>query len=241
MFSFTIGKRIVFGFAGVLLLFAIVGSISFNALRKSSDGFSGFQDYSDKCINVDRIQINLLMTRINVKEFILNGNTATMEPISRYLGQTIAAAEELEKKLTSPERLREIREARETISGYAASFDKAKDLRIKADRLMQDVVLARGAETEKMIADATDRISKGTDIESLSKCADLVRRQLTARLYVMKYDASHDKAHSDRAMKELEAFNSTLADIRSRITDEETAKNPGEHQNRHGRIRPGRR
>lgn len=75
----SLAKKLTCGFGLVLLLACVVGAISYRTLHKSSDGFDVYRDMARQTNLVGRVQANLLMMRMHVKDYILTGSRQHLE------------------------------------------------------------------------------------------------------------------------------------------------------------------
>lgn len=71
MFKLTLVKKIIFGFAGILILLLVVGLIAYDALTKGSEGFTQYREMARDANLAGRVQANMLMARFYVKNYII--------------------------------------------------------------------------------------------------------------------------------------------------------------------------
>ena len=80
----TVGKKIVLGFIALLVLLIAVWAISFQGLSRSSKGFSEYRRTARNTNLVGRLQANMLMARMEVKNFIITGSDRDQQGYQAY-------------------------------------------------------------------------------------------------------------------------------------------------------------
>ena len=70
----TSGRRLIWGFGALLLLLVMVSGISYLVVRSASSGFTGYREMARDANLAGRLQANMLMVRMNVKDFIITGS-----------------------------------------------------------------------------------------------------------------------------------------------------------------------
>ena len=72
--NMTLAKKLILGFALILVLLIVVGGVGYNALETAGKGFSSYRSLAKQTNLSGRVQANMLMVRMNVKDFIITGS-----------------------------------------------------------------------------------------------------------------------------------------------------------------------
>ena len=77
-------------FGGLLALLLILAAVSLWTIENSSIGFTQYRGLARDTNLAGRLQANMLMVRMNVKDFIITGSEKDLEQYDEYYGKNAA-------------------------------------------------------------------------------------------------------------------------------------------------------
>ena len=199
----TIGKKIITGFSAVLLLLAVVGLISFQALSGASSGFAQYRELARDTNLAGRIQANLLTARMFVKNFILHGQDTDRELYRERWAMLEEFLGEAHSSIQNPERVRMIQEIEASMKEYDKGFMQVVDFKGQRNDLVNNGLNVKGPEIEKHLTDIMHTANKDKDVVTAYHTGLVLRNLLLARLYVVKFLESNSQQDSQRVMSEF--------------------------------------
>src|SRR6056297_1939949 len=106
--NISLAKKLSFGFGGILILLAVVGGISFTALENANEGFTEYRGMARDTNLSGRVQANMLMMRMNVKDYIITASEQDKQQFDEYSEQTAEFMATAQKEIHDPERAKNI-------------------------------------------------------------------------------------------------------------------------------------
>ena len=199
----TVGKKIVLGFSAVLALLVVVGYFSFSGLTTASNGFTSYRQMARDTNLAGRLQANMLMVRMNVKDFIITGGDKDFQEYQEYLKKMNGFLEAAKKGITDPERAKEIAFVDKILKEYKAAFDQIVEFRKTRDQLFSDVMNTVGPAIEKGLTAVMTSAEAAQDTQGAFHAGLALRNLLLARIYTMKFLQTNEQQDADRVAKEF--------------------------------------
>ncbi|WP_320009368.1 methyl-accepting chemotaxis protein [Maridesulfovibrio sp.] len=208
-----LSAKLMLGFGSVLGLLLLLAAISFWALGNSSEGF---KDYRGLAIDTNlsgNLQANMLMVRMNVKDFILTGSDADIKHYDEYFAKMTEFINEALAEIKSPERASLIAKVNNDIKSYGEYFEKIKKLRAERDGYFKNVLNVAGPLMEKKLTRILETAEQDNDMIAAVKAGHAMRNLLLARLYVLKFMENNAKEHIERVGVEMDELKKMLGDL----------------------------
>ena len=199
----TVGKKIVLGFSAVLALLVVVGYFSFSGLTTASNGFTSYRQMARDTNLEGRLQANMLMVRMNVKDFIITGSDKDFQEYQEYLKKMNGFLEAAKKGITDPERAKKVAFVDKILKEYEAAFERIVELRKTRDQLFSDVLNTVGPAIEKGLTGVMTSAEAAQDTQGAFHAGLALRNLLLARLYTMKFLQTNEQKDADRVAKEF--------------------------------------
>ncbi|PLX84515.1 MAG: methyl-accepting chemotaxis protein [Desulfuromonas sp.] len=209
--NMSLAKKLIFGFSIVLVLLVAVGGVGFQALEGASEGFSQYRGLARDTNLSGRVQANMLMVRMNVKDFIITGSDLDLQQYRDYADKTQGFLDQAQEEINNPERARLVDQADEKLKAYDNAFDKVIAFKEQRNELVFDVLDTQGPAMEKALTEIITSAKKDGDMEAAYLASMGMRNLLLARLYVVKFLDSNDASAVERVKKEFEALNDQMA------------------------------
>ncbi len=199
----TVGKRIIVGFASVMVLLVVVGAVAYTALIKAGDGFTAYREMARDANLAGHLQADMLMVRMNVKDFIITGSEKDIAQYDEYLKAMRTYLDEAQEEIQNPERAKKIDFVDAEVKEYQEAFTQVVKLQEKRNHILHDILSKDGAEMEKDLTEIMKSAEHDNDIEAAFQAGMAMRNLLLARLYVVKFMDSNQQQDVDRVEKEF--------------------------------------
>lgn len=213
----TFAKKLYLGFSVVIILLALVGSTAYFALSNASHGFEEYRSLARATNAVGRVQANMLMARMNVKDFILTGSVNDKEAFDSYLEDTHRYMAEALLDVDNAEDVGVLKGLDSTLDTYAKGFEKVVDFKNQRNELFNNILSVSGPSIEKNLTQILVSAKNDGDMSAAYNASLATRSLLLARLYVMKFLESNDQASVDRVEKEFADLDGQLNVLASEL------------------------
>lgn len=206
-----IGSKIYIGFGLIILLLAISATTSYIGLGDTKSTFSTYRGLARDTNLVGRLQANVLMTRLGVKDFIKKGDKKATDLVKERLAKAVAFHKEAEVEIQNPKRAENIKSIGTALASYGAGFEEV--IKLQAERNQDAKILdTRGPEIRTEITTVAESAFRDGDPVATYWAGRVQEKFLLARLYVQKFLIVNDVASAERARKE---FDATAKDLKS--------------------------
>jgi len=214
------GRRLAFGFAAVLVLLALVSGISYLIIDNASDGFTRYREMARDSNLSGRLQANMLMVRMNVKDFIITGSYKDLQEYADYYRKMSGFLEEAQKEISDPERARQIDLVSDHLKEYVEAFDKVVDYRERRNDAVFKVLDVRGPYMESNLTAIMTSAEESDDMAAAFHAGLAMKHLLLARLYVAKFLVNNDQRSVDRVNREFIAVEKRLSILDKELGNE---------------------
>lgn len=207
---FGIATKIGGGFGIVLVLMVIVGIIAYFGFQQANSGFNTYRSTALDTNLSGRIQANLLMTRMAVKDYIIKVDQQSLDQFNERFKLTDELLHEALKQIHESKRNAILVEINKLLDEYEQGFeDVAVNVR-RQEEIFAKVYRVDGPKAEKALTDMLISAEKDGDMSAAYHAALATRSLMLVRLYVTVYMKSHDPAHAQRVVREVEIVEQEL-------------------------------
>ncbi|MFP4054118.1 MAG: methyl-accepting chemotaxis protein, partial [Phycisphaerae bacterium] len=210
MKNMTIGKKIVLGFTAVLVLLVIVAVISFYSLNGASEGFDEYRAMARDTNLAGRLQANMLQTRMNVKDFIIDSSQKAKDGYDEYMKNTREFLGKADKEIKHSERAALIDEVIKDIGDYDKGFEEVVKYQDRRHHIVNKVLDVKGPQIEEALTEIMSSANTDNDSEAAYNAGKVLRNLLLARLYVTKYLQENTLEAVERVEKEFTAMEAEM-------------------------------
>jgi methyl-accepting chemotaxis protein len=219
--NLKVGKKIGGGF-GILLILLTVGTlVGYFSLSKGSDGFMRYRQIARNTNTLGEVQANLLMQRMNLKDFLITSDKKDIDQFNKYMEKTQAAVSGAKEAIHNPERADKVKKSDGKLHTYNETFLKIVELQNKRDSLVNDTLNMAGPAIERNLTAIMKSAEKDKDAEAAYNAGLCLRHLLLARLYAIKYLDMNSKENADRVAMEFEEFEGQLAVLDKSLNNSE--------------------
>jgi len=219
--TLSLAKKLTLGFGLVLVLLVGVGMIALSALETAKDGFVEYREMARDANLSGRVQANMLMTRMNVKDFILTGKQQDLDGFQSYLKKTEDFVTTALRDIKSPRRIEIMRHIDESLKDYARDFAQVVGLKTERQRLVSEILNVQGADIENTLSQILISAKEDGDMIAAYGASMAMRNLLLARLYVVKFLESNSQDAAGKVRQEFRFLDQQLTMLKGQLKDSE--------------------
>jgi methyl-accepting chemotaxis protein len=209
------------GFALVLLLLVFLGVQAFSTLNSASEGFEEYRAMARDANLAGGLQTDMLMVRMNVKDFIITGSEKDRREYREYWTSMEGFLNRAKEEIQAPERAEKIRYVAEAVAEYNRGFDQVVEYMQRRDRLFEDVLNTKGPKIEQALSTIIASARQSGDTDTAVVAGEAVKHLMLARLNVMKFIESNDEASVGRVKQEFALMASSLGELDKNVKQAE--------------------
>lgn len=213
----SLAKKLSIGFGGVLILLAIVGMIGFSSLNNATDGFSHYRAMARDTNLAGRVQANMLMVRMNVKDYIITASDKDKQQFEEYWKKTQGFIETAQKEIQDPARAQKIDEIDKELKKYHDGFEQVVSLIAKRNQLVKEVMDVSGPMAEKNLTAILRSAKEDGDMVAAYGASLATRNLLLARLYAGKFLDTNDLAAAQKVKTEFAEMDKVLDELNQEL------------------------
>lgn len=217
--SLGFSKKIGIGFALVLALLAIAAFVSWRSLRSAADGFEDYRELARDTNLTGRLQANMLMVRMNVKDYLITNSPHDIQQYNEYYDKMSEFLEQSQEAIKDTERAHTIDEIDNSVNTYHEQFQEVITLVRESAKLHDEILETAGPRMEKTLTTIMHAADENNNTETALHAGLALRNLLLARLYVTKYINTHDQAAAERVHSEFKMFDDYFAKLDSMVAD----------------------
>ncbi len=206
----SLAKKLIIGFGIVLILLSVVSGVSYSTISNSSDSFSTYRGLAKDTNLMGRVQANMLMIRMNVKDFIITGSEQDKEQYTEYLKLTNGFMEEAQNDIQNSERARLVDQVDNSLKDYGKGFIKIEEARDARNSLVNNILNVKGPFMEKTLTNILDSAEKDRDMGASYHSALSMKHLLLGRLYMAKFLDENQQNQVDRVYEEFSGMQKNL-------------------------------
>lgn len=217
----NLAMKIGGGFGIVILLLIIISLISWRGLSGVNDGFVTYRGLARDTNLAGRLQANMLMIRMNVKDFIITQSDKDLRQYEDYYEEMNGFLERAQKEIKNPERAEIIDEYSDDVVQYNKIFEQVVDFYRERDRLVRDVLVDVGPSMEKNLTRIMETAMVDNDAEAAYDAGIILRHMLLGRLYSQKFLDTNAKADEERVYAEFEEIFNKAEELKNELQNPE--------------------
>lgn len=201
--NISLAKKLYMAFSVILGLLLLTGIIAYQAIQGASDGFSFYREMARDTNLSGRVQANMLMVRMNVKDYIITASDKDKAEFEEYWEKTSNFMAEAQQEINNPDRAKIIDEVDELLKQYRAGFQRVVELIKNRNHLVNEELNKKGPVIEKNLTKILVSAREDNDMSAAYEASLATRNLLLARLYAGKFLDSNDATAVDRVKKEF--------------------------------------
>jgi methyl-accepting chemotaxis protein len=201
------------GFGFILVLLVIVSIFSWRGLNTADKGIVEFGRKTENSNMISSMQGNMLMVRMNVKNFIINHSDKDLQGYKEYMTNLQSALDEANAKVKNPERVAKLKQLHTDTDTYEKAFEQLViDIR-ESDRIINDVLRGLGPSMQNGLNEIVASARNDQDFESTVQSGQAVQHMLLGRLYAQKFLATAAEKDAELVVTENSKLQQILGQL----------------------------
>ena len=201
--NISVGKKIFSGFITIVALMGLVAMVGYYAQYESATGFRQYREMARDTNLSGRLQANMLMVRMNVKDFIITGSYKDLQEYADYYRRMSGFLEEAQIEIQKPERAAQIDSVESHLKLYIQAFDQVIQYKEKRNDAVFKVLDQKGPYMESTLTGVMISAQEAGDQSASFHAGLAMKHLLLARLYVAKFLVNNDQRSVDRVHQEF--------------------------------------
>lgn len=202
--------KIIVGFGIVIILLITIGGVSLTQIGSASRGFTDYRGLARDTNLAGRLQANMLMVRMNVKDFLITGNDHYYNQYNEYIEKMNGFLEESQVEIQKPERAELIDQIDDTVSDYEEGFEKVYVFSAQRNDALNNYLNIQGPLMENALTEILISAEADEDTTASYYTALSMKHLLLARLYMTKFLDSNDDSSVLRVREEFSKMEDNL-------------------------------
>ncbi len=203
MKKLSLAAKIGGGFGIVILLLVIVSIVSWRGLSGVGDGLVSYRGLAEQTNIASRLQVNMLMVRLNVAAFLRNGSDKSVEQYNDYLEKMNLFLEEAHQEIQDPKRAEDVGVLTENMHIYQKGFARIVEIRHEREKIVNEGLRGHGPNMEKYLTEIMASAKEDNNADVSYEAGIVLRHMLLGRLYGQKFLATSAPADYDLVKSEI--------------------------------------
>ncbi len=183
------------GFGIILILLVIVGAVGIF-------GFGSYREIARDNVLMGRIQANLLMCRLMVKEFVKTSSEASVEEFNTRMTQLKEFVQEAQDDINNSARAEKVDLIDQDITKYQDGFKQVTDYAAKRNQIVADLA-GKGLKMRENLTEIMKTAYRDGDPSAAYYAGRAQEHVVLGRLYVYKFLDQNFQEDYNRAIKEF--------------------------------------
>ncbi|MBB4286160.1 methyl-accepting chemotaxis protein [Roseospira goensis] len=216
--SLRIGPKLYGGFGLVLFLLVVLGAITIYELSAISNVFTDYRTLARSTNEIGRVQANLLVGRMGVKDFIIDGDDAAVDQVTQRLEATRRFIDSTDALTSDAEAQALLDEIRAQVDTYATTFAAAVETQRQRDAQVR-ALQAAGPVVEESLTEIMRTADSDGDTRAAYNAGLTLRHLLLGRLAAYRYLVRSQPADYEEVIQRLDRFDSRLERLVADLDD----------------------
>jgi methyl-accepting chemotaxis protein len=220
-----INTKIMIGFAAVLVLTAVLSTMSYRGFGKVSEGFETYNQRV-KVVGIAReVDRGFVAFRRFVREFALSGDENLIAEAKKRQDVLTKSIKQGLDEIKNPERHKKMAELSEQFELYSKDFDKLTAMKQEQNKLTKEVLDPIGLKSRVEIEQLqTMAVSKAGNSNTMVLAGEALKQLLLARLNVNKLLGRHEQSSAEGAEKALAELKVAMTAFGAAIVNDDVRK-----------------
>ena len=201
--NMKVSSMLSIGFGAVLMVMVTISMISMSGLNNAIDGFQDYRGLARDTNLSGRVQANMLMVRLYVKDFFKTGSPESVENYQQRLKIAKELIATAEKEIQKPERAANVKIVVDSVGDYEKYFAQVIEFKAIRDKLVLQGMDPNGLKMRKNLTEIMKSAYKDKDPDAAYYSGRIQEHVLLARLYAAKFLQDNQLEGAERFKKEI--------------------------------------
>ncbi len=216
MKNMKLAMKIGVGFGIIILLTMTVSLFSWQGLNTLDQGVSDFRGIAHQTNLIGRIQANMLMAQVSVKDFLLSGAEDDSKRYEDFIEKSKGFMTTAGQSVKNPDLTQKLTAAGEKINQYDTTFGKIVVLKAERDQLLASLDKL-GVAMEQALTDLMDKAAKTGATHTGYTAGLTIRRLLLGRLHVSRFLDTGADADAEQVVTDLTELEPALKELKGAL------------------------
>lgn len=204
--NLKISTKLFSGFGLMLALLLFIGTAGVAGMLLAKNDFSEYRTLARGTNIAGRLETDMLLTRLNVKNFIINQNEVNIAGVKERAQTTLSLIPDALILAASEEEKQTISAIEILIWNYIDYFDLVVEKQRERNIIVNDHLNILGPRMEKNLITIMESAHQEGNNESAYLAGRAIRSFLLGRLYATKFLVDNSNESYERAIAELKKF-----------------------------------
>jgi methyl-accepting chemotaxis protein len=195
--------KIGLGFSVVLTMLILIAVVSYSGLKVASNGFNDYRGLARDTNLSGRLQANMLMVRMNVKDYLITHSDKDIAQYQSYVDKMHTFLNEAKKEIQKPERATLVTSVNNEIGKYESAFEQVVQLIQKRNTIVTSQLDPNGLKMREAMTAIVLSAYQDQDASASYLASQVQEKLLLGRLYVAKFLKSNKQADFDFALANM--------------------------------------
>lgn len=215
----TIKSKLITSFSVMTLLIIALSAVSITKTQESAEGFKDYREMARDTTLAGLVQSNMLMVRMNVKDYLMEPVEKEVQEFNQYFEQTDNLVKQALAEIKKQGRDRLVATLNADLTRYHQEFESVKTLMAERNHLVNNIIHVNGSKIRKSLNQVMQNAEQMGDVSTSLQTAKAVQSLMLARLYSNKFIASNTEASMQRALKEYLTLRQQLKTLSTQTQD----------------------
>ncbi len=162
-----------FSWSFFIITLTVIGLSTFvyNGINKATDGFTSYREMAKDTVLASRVQANMLMVRMNVKDYLQTNSQKDINEFNSYYDKTMKFVKKALKEIQKPSRASMVKEIDEKLLVYRDYFYQVVEYYKKRNQIVHENLDVNGKKIEQLLTSVMNSADRdGNDKSALGVC-----------------------------------------------------------------------
>ncbi|WED23623.1 methyl-accepting chemotaxis protein [Vibrio sp. JC009] len=194
LMNLRLRTKIGLGFGIVLTLLTLVLSVGILALNRADHGITEYRELARDTNLAGRLQANMLMVRMSVKDYLITESNKDLQKHSDYLNKMQGFLINARQNIQKPERALLVSQISSSITTYENTFRQVVTLINKRNIVNDTQLLPNGEKMRKIINEIIESAHHDGNSEVSYHAGHVQKKMLTGSLFLVKFLQTNSQA-----------------------------------------------
>jgi len=219
-----LSTKLTTGFGAILALLTVLAGVSYWAIDNASDQFSYYRQMTRNSNLAAKMQADMLVARMNVKDYILNGSDKILQQYNDAMASIKGTLVKAQTDIQHPERARLVDKMETDVSTYDADFEEVKRFKAQRSDLVNNYLYTLGPSMEKEITEILNSAHRDGDMDAAYIAGLTMSDMLSIRLYATQFLDQNSQAAVDKVERELGEMGKNMDELDANLQNPQRRK-----------------
>jgi methyl-accepting chemotaxis protein len=219
MKNISMGQRIALVVGGLLAMLLVVGIVGIWSLRSNGTSMREYRELNGVVTVSNDLLENAANARLHTNIFIRNVSAADVDTIHRDWSSIEEVLKDARVTVTDPAHRAIVDEVAALLKDYEVKVDEMARRMMESKRILAEEFTNAGWKMEDLLKGILARAEQAGDLDAALAVGHVRQEMLLTRLLVIKYTETKNEADAEKAARQLAAYRSSTAVMRSTSAD----------------------